>query len=264
MRCDQIAINSVSTSGSTLEERLEAYAGAGFKNVEFMLGHVKDRSAGSARSLIDATGLKCIGGFESAIVAYGDKGPGAEKIVANANLLAELGGKILVVGTDGPSEPVEDPLEPIVQTLRELAEAVRHTGVRIALEFNWSPVVKSLRTAVEVARRVDDPVIGVLFDPAHYHCTPSKFEQLDTEAVSRIFHVHVNDMRDKPGEMSHCNADRVLPGEGCLDLPALFGRMEQLGYDGYYSIEMFSDELWACAAADAATLMYKSMLTLVE
>jgi hypothetical protein len=72
-----------------------------------------------------------------------------------------------------------------------------------------------------VARRTGEDNVGVLFDAAHYHCTPTKFDQIDAENTPLVRHVHVDDMQDKPGELSHCNSDRVLPGEGCLDLPAL-------------------------------------------
>ncbi len=64
----------------------------------------------------------------------------------------------------------------------------------------------------------------MIFDPAHYHCTPSKFDQLMPENVATVRHVHVDDMRDKPAELSNRNSDHVLPGQGILDLPALFGR----------------------------------------
>ena len=101
--------------------------------------------------------------------------------------------------------------------------------------------------------------VGVLFDPAHYHCTPTKFDQLNAETIPLIKHVHVDDMRDKPGELSDCNGDRVLPGQGCLDLPTLCGQIETHGYQGYFSIEMFSDELWAMPAGEAAKLMYESL-----
>ena len=42
MTPDRIAINSVSTRQTPLEESLDAYAAAGFKNVEFQLRLVKD------------------------------------------------------------------------------------------------------------------------------------------------------------------------------------------------------------------------------
>jgi len=115
-----------------------------------------------------------------------------------------------------------------------------------------------------VIRRVGRPNAGVVFDPAHYHCTPSKFEQLTPDNVATVRHVHIDDMRDKPGELSHCNEDRVLPGEGCLDLPGLFERLDSLGYRGYCGIETFNAELWAMPPGQAARRMYQSLLPLVR
>jgi sugar phosphate isomerase/epimerase len=33
----------------------------------------------------------------------------------------------------------------------------------------------------------------------------------------------------------------VQPGDGVIDLPALFGALEAGGYDGWYDLEIFSD-----------------------
>lgn len=274
MKREQLAINSVSTGGANLEERLAAYAGAGFGHVEFMLGHVKEylaqgHSASDTRRLIEAHGLTCIGGFEMGLEAFSDSEGRAKnhaRIVENARLLAELGATTLVVGTDGPPDTQEADaiIDTLAVTFAEVADQITDTGVSLCIEFNWSPVVKSLRTAAEVARRSGRPNVGVLFDPAHYHCTPSKFEHLTPQNIALIKHVHVDDMRDKPGELSNCNSDRELPGEGCLDLRALFGQIERHGYLGYFSIEMFSDALWALPAAEASRRMYESLLPLCE
>jgi len=272
MKRSQLAINAVSTKHANLEEALSAYAGAGFQNVEFPLGQIKEylaqgHSLDDTRRLLDRYGLRCIGGFECGVEAFSP--PEARErnhalIVENARLLGELGATSMVVGTDGPGQPVADPLGELAQAFASIASRMEGTGVTLCLEFNWSPLVKSLRTAVEIAERSGAANVGVLFDPAHYHCTPSKFEQLTAHSVPFIKHVHVDDMRDKPGELSHCNSDRVLPGQGCLDLKALFGQLEKYGYNGYYSIELFNDELWAMSAAQAARLLYESLLPLCE
>jgi len=54
----------------------------------------------------------------------------------------------------------------------------------------------------------------------------------------------------------------VLPGQGVLDLPALIGRLEEHGYRGQFSIEMFNADLWALPAAEAARQCYQSLLPL--
>lgn len=267
----QFAINSISTSGRSLEERIDAYAEAGFKQVEFALQHVKQfLSAGGtpegARRLLDDRGLVCIGAFETHLAVFADSEPRAHnhrRILENAELIRILGGKNLVVGTDGPAESVQNPLEEVIAAFGDVAGGIAQSHVNLLLEFNWSPIVKSLRTAVEVAQRCGAENAGVLFDSAHYHCTPTKLDQIRLDTVRWIKGIHVNDMRDKPGELSNCNSDRELPGEGHLNLREIFGKIEEFGYTGPFCIEMFSDALWELSPKESARRMYESMKSLI-
>jgi sugar phosphate isomerase/epimerase len=49
--------------------------------------------------------------------------------------------------------------------------------------------------------------------------------------------VHVNDWR----EPTRGWADRVLPGAGAADLPAILGVLGDVGWNGFYDLEIFSD-----------------------
>jgi 2-keto-myo-inositol isomerase len=279
MKTSQLAINSVSTIRESLDICLSAYAEAGFRNVEFPLRHVREyldagHTVADVRRLLADHGLRCIGGFDCAVECFTpaeQRDQNHQRILDNARFLAELGGTNLVVGTDGPADlkALPDPIGEMAAVFAQLGDTIAGTGVNLCIEFTWSPIVKSLRTAAEIARRsgradAQGGAVGVIFDPAHYYCTPTKFDQLSPENVAVIRHVHVDDMRDKPAELSNCNSDRVLPGQGILDLPALFGRLESLGYGGFFSIEMFSEELWTMPAREAAQLMYGSLLRLCE
>src|SRR5262249_59609756 len=55
--------------------------------------------------------------------------------------------------------------------------------------------------------------------------------------ADRIVGVHVSDRR----EPTRSHFDRVLPGEGVLDLVAAFRALVAAGYDGWYDVEIFSD-----------------------
>jgi len=272
MKQSQIAINSVSTGDRQLEDVIPAYAEAGFRNVEFPLRQVKDylqraHSTPEIKQLLEKHGMRCIGGFEGVLECFSPKrADNHAQVIDNARLLADLRGTNIVVGTDGQPQPgaPDDLVAQIATVFAELAEKIHETGVTLCLEFNWSPIVKSVRTACDVARRSQMDNVGVVFDPAHYHCTPSKLDQLNAANVPFIRHVHVNDMRDKPGELSNCNTDRLLPGQGCLDLNRIFGEIEKHGYLGYFSIEMFNEQLRAMPVQKAATLMYQSMKQLCD
>jgi 4-hydroxyphenylpyruvate dioxygenase len=268
VRLNQLAINSVSTRHQNLKEALEAYSGAGFQNVEFVLPHVKGwmnegRSLAEVKSLLADLNLRAIGGFEAGVECFSS--PESQERnhalhLGNAQLIHDLGGGTLVVGTDGPGSNSLEALETAARVFQGLAQKMEGLNVAIAIEFNWSPFVKSLKSAARIAELADHPQVGVLFDPAHYYVTSTKFEHLTPETVRWIKHCHFNDMRDKPGELSDCNGDRVLPGEGVLDLAALIERLETCGYVGYYSIEMFNEDLWRKPAQETAALCYRSML----
>ena len=70
--------------------------------------------------------------------------------------------------------------------------------------------------------------------------------------------MHVGDWR----EPTRGWADRVLPGDGAADLPAILGALDAAGWAGYYDLEIFSDDgafgsgypdsLWALDAGELA------------
>ena len=272
MQLSQLAINSVSTrqqgQPQGFKEALEAYAAAGFHNVEFVLPLVKDwlaqgHTIDEARQTLASGNLRAIGGFQTHVECFTppeEQRTNHETHLKNASLIHDLGGGTLVVGTDGPPQPSVGALDTVAEVLSVLAQKIAGMKVNIAIEFNWSPLVKSLHSAVLVAQKVNHPQVGVLFDPAHYHCTVTKLEHLNPDTVKWIKHVHFNDMADKPGELSNCNSDRVLPGQGILDLHGLIAALEKYGYNGFFSIEMFNENLWQLSIAEAARQCYQSLL----
>ena len=164
----------------------------------------------------------------------------------------------------GPEQNSVEALDAVARAMHNLAELTDDLGVDIAIEFNWSPLVKSLQSAVRVAEIADHPRVGVLFDTAHYHVTPTKLSDINEGSVKWIKHVHLNDMPDTPADLTHRDDDRVLPGEGVLDLSGIIGTLERNGYDGYFSIEVFSRDLWQLPAKEAARRCYESLLPLCE
>ncbi|HEX8552106.1 MAG TPA: sugar phosphate isomerase/epimerase family protein [Abditibacteriaceae bacterium] len=271
MKHEQLAINTISLRGA-LPEIITATAEAGFSNIEWYIGQIKSyvnegHALAEVTALLQNAGLQSVGGFECGLEAFGSTESQAKNhayIVENARLLAELGqGKqqCLVVGTDGAAiGELENPVERCAEVVGQVANQVAPLGVELLIEFNWG-AVKSLPLAAEIARQSGASNAGVLFDPAHFHCTPTKFEDLTPENVAFIKHVHVNNMRRKAAELSNCNDDRLLPDDptGALDVKALFTKIEANGYAGLFSIEMFSQELWDLPPATAAKRMFDSL-----
>jgi sugar phosphate isomerase/epimerase len=108
MRREQLAINSVSTRHADLVEAVAAYAGAGFRNVEWVLPLVHDwldagHSVADLRALLQKYDVRSIGGFQAHVMCWGDDEARRANHVLhlrNAQLIDQLGGGTLVVGTE--------------------------------------------------------------------------------------------------------------------------------------------------------------------
>jgi sugar phosphate isomerase/epimerase len=153
--------------------------------------------------------------------------------------------------------------ETAVRGVREIAREAERLGLRLALEpfqregiESWS-ILNTLGDAAEFVEEVGSAAVGIQFDTWHLWNTPDLFDEIPL-LVELIAGVHVNDWR----EPTRGWADRVLPGDGAADLPAILGVLEDVGWEGFYDLEIFSDNgtfgsaypdsLWDLDAADLA------------
>jgi sugar phosphate isomerase/epimerase len=171
-----------------------------------------------------------------------------------------------------------DDRDTVVEGLRVIAGEAERAGVRVGLEpinrvggEDWT-FVSSLGEAVELLDDADHPALGLQFDTWHLWNTRNILEEIG-RYVGRFTGVHVADWR----EPTRSWADRVLPGDGVADLPRLVGALDVAGWDGYYDVEIFSDNgsfghawpdsLWdapaddlACRARDAFAAVWEARI----
>lgn len=132
--------------------------------------------------------------------------------------------------------------ELVVEGLRTIADEAARAGVRVGLEpvnrvggEDWT-FVSSLPEAVQLADEADRTAIGIQFDAWHLWNTETLLDDVEREC-HRFVGVHIADWR----EPTRTWADRVLPGDGIAPLPAILGALERAGWDGFYDLEIFSD-----------------------
>jgi sugar phosphate isomerase/epimerase len=143
-----------------------------------------------------------------------------------------------VVCLTGPGEDRET----VVDGLRTIGEEAARAGARVGLEpinrvggEDWT-MISSISEAVDLLDEADRPALGIQFDSWHVWNTPDVLDDI-RRYIDRFVGVHVADWRDPTRGW----ADRVLPGDGIADLPAILGTLERAGWDGYYDLEIFSD-----------------------
>lgn len=82
----------------------------------------------------------------------------------------------------------------------------------------------------------------------------------DLSSIINCCHlIHINDSGNMPWEEQHVVKTRVFPGEGIANAGGWIAEAEKSGFNGYYSLELFSDTVWNLPPDSAANLCYEKI-----
>lgn len=240
----RISVSQVTTLTASFADDVRAYAAAGLDGVGVWEMKLADGPDGDAIALFRESGL----GSATAVPVVPSilplpLLPGPERrrervdsILRSLHRLAPFSPSAIVCFT-GPGDRAD-----ALDGLREVAAEAESLGLRIALEpfqregiENWS-IPNTLGDAAAIVEEIGSAALGIQFDVWHQWNTPDLQEEIERHA-HLIAGVHVSDWR----EPTRGWADRVLPGDGVAGVPAILGALERAGWEGFYDVEIFSD-----------------------
>jgi len=270
----RISVSQVSTLAAGFADDVRTYAAAGLDGIgvwELKLGDGPDDDAVALlreSGLGSATAVPAVPSILPLPLLAGPADP-RDRIDAILRSLQRLAAfePAAVLCFTGPGDRAT-----ALRGLRQVAAEAESLDLRIALEpfqaegtESWS-ILNTLGDVAAVIEEVGSPALGIQFDVWHLWNTPELFEEIERHAPL-IAGVHVNDWR----EPTRGWADRVLPGDGVAGVPAILGALDRAGWDGFYDIEVFSDNgtfgvaypdsLWD---VDAATLVDRGRRQFLE
>lgn len=152
-----------------------------------------------------------------------------------ARFCAELGGKLLVLGSPKqrnllPGVSRSDAMKYAADVLHMALPALESTDVTIALE-PLNPTTTTFMTtaaeAVELAERVASPRCRLHLDCLAMSSEPTPIPELIRKYRSWFVHFHANDPNGQG------------PGFGKLDFVPIFQALDEVGYRGWVSVEVF-------------------------
>ena len=175
-----------------------------------------------------------------------------QKVLQELRQMCEWGKKIgcktvITVPTVGLKKVTRQEIhKSAVKCLKEMGEIAAEYGMRISVEFIGHPAasINTFGEAWSVIEDVDMDNVGITLDCFHFHGMGSKLEDLAKADGKKIFIVHLNDTEDFPiGSL--LDEDRVWPGDGCIDLDAIFQTLKKIGWqEDVVSLELFRPEYY--------------------
>jgi sugar phosphate isomerase/epimerase len=239
----RFAISQITTLPASFEDDLRAYRDAGAEGIGIWEIKLRKGEDDLLLAALRESGLAstCAVPAVPSIAPLPIPGPDdpAERVEAYCAGLRRLAPfePTAVVLLTGPGTR-----EVVVDGLRAIAVEARRLGLRIALEpysrfegEQWTIVNTMAGAAALIDEAGVAESVGILFDT--WHLWDSDVEaDLETHG-DRVVGVHVCDFRDPTRSF----ADRLLPGDGVADIPRLLGLVDRAGWDGFYELEIFSD-----------------------
>ena len=144
------------------------------------------------------------------------------------------------IGEFSGSGPTADEKKRSADVLRQAAEFARSTNLMMAIEYLNRFECYLLTTAaqaVELVRMVDHPNFRAMYDTFHAHIEEKGQASTIRTLAPVLAHVHISEN------------DRGTPGTGQVNWDDAFGTLDEIGYDGWLTIEAFGRALPDLAAA---------------
>jgi len=250
---ENFGMDTITMAGS-LEGKLRAIREAGFGQVMMSARDIVEHPGGEAAAIsqVRQSGLR-ITGFQVLRDFEGLSGHLHSYKIDIAKAMLEmchaLGSKLLLVCSSTSAHATGDP-EALARDLRKLAMLAVPLDIRIAYEaLSWGKRVKEFTQASELVGAANFPNLGLALDAFHLLATKTDLDQLDLIDAQQVFLVQLSDFmwRELPSIEERINTARhfrVFPGEGLhgAQVAEFVQRLDEKGYRGDYSFEVFNDD----------------------
>ena len=101
-------------------------------------------------------------------------------------------------------------------------------------------------------------------DAFHNWNSGSTESELRSIPVDRISHYHIDDADPAKEAGTQTDPDRVMPGDGQIDLRAEIKALKEMGYDGTVSLELFNQSWWEVDPRETLRVGLQRMKELFE
>jgi 5-keto-L-gluconate epimerase len=244
-----------------LKEGIECLTKAGFNGVEISLRHASDLDGDWLATLLEQAGL-VVSAFASGrmcleeSLCLSDPNPAArqkvfEELSEIIRLSAQFAAPLIIGGVRGKltGNQVEKARQRAcaLETLSRCAQVASEAGTCLLLEpINRYEInfINSAQEGLDLIEEIGHPAIKMLLDTFHMN-----IEEVDMCATIRK-------VSSRLGYMHFADSNRLAPGQGHIDFPALLRALAEIEYHGFISAEVLPSPDDATALTQTGNFMH--------
>jgi sugar phosphate isomerase/epimerase len=241
-----LAIHQNTSSGAGYRKSLEGWARAGIKNVEvtnvLLDDFLKTDDLAAATRVITDLGLTLVQaatGVTELFEPNPNRDAALDNLKKRCEMYAKMGLNRVYSPTTCSKKVSEDDYKAGVDNIFDAGEVAKQFDMTLRIEFlRTSTFISTLPTLLKMTRAALHPNVEPMLDCYHFWSGLNKFEDLDTIRFAEIGHVHFQDVPDMPRELLDLTT-RIIPGDGISPLTRILQKLQEKGYTGPLSVELF-------------------------
>ena len=284
-----VSLNGSLTRGVSGADKIRLAAATGYGGVDWDLGAAKTAGRDATRALFAELKIKPtiinlpmarplpLGGedaaFKDALTQLGEDAAFSAGVGCN---------KMMFVLPASTTMDRQEQRKVAKDRLAAVADLLQRSQIRLGLEFLGplyfrqgraggppaNPFIWNMPDAVSLAKDCG-PNVGVILDAWHWHHSGSTPADILAADKSRIVHLHISDAKETaPADVR--DNQRLMPGEGIIDLMGFFAALKKIGYAdgispeplGRVPTEMSPEEAARLALQTTTAVMKKAGVTL--
>jgi len=270
-----LALNGVPIGGSLSWPDFAGLASStGFQGVDLMLGPAMADGVDKTRTLLE--GLHLRPSFANLPVEFRKDDAafraGLPKLEDAAPFCAAIGCPRMMTYIGASSETPKDELRRLYKKrFTECANILARSHCRLGLEFLGPLHIRTqfphefiwkMNEMLEFAKECGSNV-GLTLDAWHWHHAGGTVADILAAGKDRIVVVHFDDAPDLPADKIRDN-QRLLPGEGIIDLTGFLRALQKIGYEDSLSVEVFGRGLKEMPPRESAKLCLDSSVAVFK
>ena len=249
---------------NTFRQTVSEMALAGFKGTE--IGNKYPKDAGELKRELDLRGMRVASRWFSSFLITKPYEEVEKDFKAELDFLAAVGANRINVSEQSYS--IQGQLEtPILgdkkhvmneqewvrfcDGLNRLGKVAREKGFKLCFHHHMGTVVQTAEETDRMMAQTDPEYVFLCYDTGHFTFAGEDPLLMLNKYAKRVGHVHLKDMRRsvvervKPEQWSFLKAVRAgaftVPGDGCVDFDPIFGKLAEVGYEGWLLVEAEQD-----------------------
>ena len=252
--------------GLSFVQQIEIGHAAGFSysglNVIGAVDFDNANSPGATKSLLQTKGLSVrdTSGSPPITANEEDFTSALNEMPHLLGIAKELGASATMVFVPNRWDSPEEQVLPLVTSrLKKIAKVAADFEISVGIEYCGPPLfpdkkypfLTGIKGALQIAENAGNENIGLTLDPCHFNGAGDTLDDI-AAANGRISCVHINDMPEGSRD-TLVDADRVMPGDGTMDLVGFLRAVVANGYRGPCAVELFNPDIRKGDPTEVAT-----------